>query len=86
MRYPSSICGKREASDCHVSGRVLLLRSLCDGLPASRSNPSLASADEQGEICAGEKSGGITKIYFGALLCFLIIREKLIIAFSLPKF
>ena len=71
MRYPSSVCGKREASDCDVSGRVLLLRSLRDGLPAARGNPAFASADESGKICAGEKNRGITETYFGVLLCFL---------------
>lgn len=71
MRHSSAVSRKRAASDCDVSGRVLLLRSLRDGLPAARSNPAFAPADEPGKICTGEKNGEITETYFGVLLCFL---------------
>jgi hypothetical protein len=33
---------------------MLLLRGMCDGMPEAGGNPAGASADEPGEVCAGE--------------------------------
>lgn len=54
MRHPAPLREGRGAPGGDVSGRMLLLRGLRDGMPEAGGNPAGASADEPGEVCAGE--------------------------------
>ena len=54
VRYYSAKSGKRETSDRDVSGRMLLLWSLRDGMSEKRRTPSAASGDEPCKIRLGK--------------------------------
>ena len=54
VRYYSAKSGKRETSDRDVSGRMLLLWSLRDGMFEKRRTPSAASGDEPCKIRLGK--------------------------------
>ena len=54
VRYYSAKSGKRETSDRDVSGRMLLLWSLRDGMSEKRRTPSAASGDEPCKIRPGK--------------------------------
>ena len=50
LRYSSPIVGSGRTSDGDVSGRMLLLRRLCHGLPGKRRHPPGTPTDEPGQI------------------------------------
>lgn len=54
VRCVAAFGESRRASGGDVSGRMLLLRGVCNGMSKAGGDPAGTSVDESGEICAGE--------------------------------